>query len=161
MGEKWTEVEVQQNEGKHTVSGLVANTGYVVQGRLQSVETRVWSDFSGSVAFKTAVRSSPVFEWDPAKKHPSLVLSNGNKTATPPARTGSYHCVLSKLRLSAETMASVQWELTLRKCDSRGNGYLYFWSGFIEAAHYDSTKFDSQYGGSSNGYRAHVLYVYG
>merc|ERR1712087_878339 len=113
----------------------------------------------GMVTFKTAVRSSPPFEWDPAKKYDKLVLSNNNKTASTPANNSSHMCALSKNKISANSMTEVQWELTIRKRDSR-EGYARLRMGFIDEAHYASAKLNSFFGQDSDGYRGHAFRVY-
>ena len=156
---EWTVLDVEENAERCTISGLVAETDYVVAGRLLELKTTMFSALAEATSFKTLTDATPSFEFDPAKKSDVISLSNGNKTATT-RRQQDWNCwrsVLGKTKLSAETMSAVHWELTLMQHIS---GNLNMMIGYLDGDQYAAAKVDDCIGQSGHINRGAVLHVY-
>ena len=154
----WIEKQFEDNKDEYVLKELQSNTEYEVLGCYKLLTPSIWSRYSKPQSIKTSVFSMfPSFEWDPNHKHKEYVLSNNNKTVT--KSSGCSGSILSKNELSAETISSVIWEITIRKYDNIQN--CHWMLGFVPSDKRDSIKFDGCLGGNNDQYQGHMLWLYG
>ena len=125
---EWIELDLTERTDKVLIQGLRRGTKYEICGRYQLLDSSVWSRLSQSVEFETP--HFPPFEWDPKRKPTKIVLSNDNLTASSP--NSGWYSFVAKNELTASSMATVEWEVTIRKRPSN-DAYLALMIGYLES----------------------------
>ena len=134
---EWIEKVVDNGVDQFMLNGLQRKSKYELIGKL--VKNMVSSSASDMTSFQTLGHAP--FEWDPARKHDNLTLSDHNRTVT---STGGWHTVVSKNRVNLRSVKSFEWELTMRDF---GN-YPYFMAGWGAVSAVDQVEMHSYLGHS-------------
>lgn len=125
---EWTELDLAERTDTVVIQGLRRGTRYEICGRYQLLDTLVWSRLSHCIQFETP--HFPAFEWDPKRKPKKIVLSNHNLSASSP--NSGWYSFVAKNELTASSMATVEWEVTIRKRPSN-DAYLALMIGYMES----------------------------
>ena len=137
---EWKEVVLDKGTDEYVLGGLEKATKYAVYGRLQMMDTLVWSHSS---EIKSVVTKKVVFEWDPARKHGQIALMNDNK-AFKMNDNKAWSTVISKNLLSGTSMTSASCEFTLSGITK---GFR-FQAGFVDSSAVDAVRTDTWMGAS-------------
>ena len=107
---QWIEQVLDNGVDQYTLNGLQRNSKYELIGKL--VRNMVSSSASDLISFETL--DHPPFEWDPARKHDSLMLSDHNRTVTSTSGRTGWFAVVSKNKVNLGSVKSLEWEITMR-----------------------------------------------
>merc|ERR1712087_265292 len=113
----------------------------------------MFSALSESTPFTTV--ATAILEFDPSKKGEGITLSNGNKMVTYQSSSGSWRSVLGKTKLTADTMSSVTWEITLRVRHKS----MAFKIGFLEGDDYAAVQLNNWIGHNTQGCKGAMIYI--
>ena len=107
-GTEWMEQTLDNGVDRYTLKGLQRKRKYQLIGKL--IRNMVSSSDSDLISFQT-MDYGP-YEWDSARKHSSITLSDNNRTLTSTAN--SWSTVVSKYKVSLQSIKSLEWEITIR-----------------------------------------------
>ena len=139
---EWIEQVLDNGVSQFTLNGLQRKSNYQLYGKL--VRNMVSSITSDIVSFQTL--DYPPFEWDSARKHDSINLSDNNRTLT---STGtSWKTVVSKNKVSLGSIKSLEWEITIREMPTSNIGN-WLLLGFCNSSAVDQVRLDTNLGSSS------------
>lgn len=141
---EWKEEVLDNGVDEYKLNGLSIDSRYQLAARYKLLETMSWSEYSDIVCIVTPKFQFPKFEWDSARKHADIVLSNENQTMSH-VRDQNWRTVIAKPELSSESMLSVSWEITIRNIGKLG--YLHI--GFVDSDIVDQVKLEATCFGTS------------
>merc|ERR1711879_43033 len=133
--EEWKEQELGQNTDSTVINGLQSESEYEICGRYHEKKTSIWSETSKMVSF-TTLKGSKSFQWDSARCHNNLLLSNGNKTVTHNGNNSKWFSVYSKNSISTATTSSFKFEITMKGKGCNGNMHI----GIMDEKHIESAN---------------------